>query len=111
MPSDAHDDLPYSIHMALWTRRSAAWVMRRFKAAGWSWRNSAWDEFEVACDDAELDIASKNPILISGGISQSDDTIHRIIRILAEAGIKFELEVYDENDQLIESHSSDEPTG
>lgn len=79
--------------------------MRRFKAAGWTWRNSAWDEFEVACDDAELDIASRNPVLICGGIARSTEITEKIADILSDTGADFELEVYDENDELVTSRS------
>lgn len=104
------DTFTHSVYMTLRTTRSAMKIVKLFKARGWSWRNCAWDEYEITAENiAELVIASKNPILISGGVAPYPDAITHIEAILETAGIDFEYDLYDENDQLIRSWPDTSP--
>lgn len=104
MPADSADELPCSVYMTLRTRWSAMKVVKLFTAEGWSWRNSAWDEYEVTASNvAELEIFSKNPVLISGGVASDPAAMATIERILENGGIDFDFDLFDENDKLVRS--------
>lgn len=101
-PSD--DILPHSVYMTLRTRKSASQVVRLFTSHGWSWRNCAWDEYEIASEGiAELVITSTNPILVSGGVARTPNAMSQIEAILDNSNVDFEFDLFDEHDQIVRS--------
>ena len=72
---------------------------------GWQVRKSSWTEFEVTCEFAELVIhqSSSHPdrMLIHGAVADVIANLPAITNPLADAGVRYTLECYDENWRLI----------
>ena len=107
MTPQVEDDLPHDIYMSLTTGYSRYDVVKLFTSRGWASRQCAWTEYEITSDFAELVIASENPILLSGSVSRDSNAVPSIAKILNDARIEFEFEVYDENHRMIASRSAD----
>ncbi|MCA9026966.1 MAG: hypothetical protein KDA86_17295 [Planctomycetaceae bacterium] len=90
-----------NVYGSLTTRRSKAWIAKRFKKAGWSTRECSWYGYEVECDYAELVIEGESPILMSGAVADFDTNISSIMAILATNGIGFTIDRFDESGNLL----------
>ena len=99
------NDLPYSIYMTLNTQWSLAKINALFTKQGWSSRMCSWTEHEITSAFAELVIASKSPVLISGSVDQNPDSINKITAVLDAAEIDYSFDVFDEDDSLLASRS------
>ncbi len=76
-----------------------------FVASGWSSRKSAWTDFEIKSEWAEITIENEdNTPLINGAI---DPAMFDNFRFLLESHkIKYSLELYDEQGNLLRKESS-----
>jgi hypothetical protein len=96
-----------NLYGTIYTVESKRILSELFVVSGWSCRKSTWTDFEVKSDWAEIIIENedKSP-LVNGAI---DPAMFDNFRFLLEFHkIKYSLELYDEQGDLIRKESNNE---
>jgi hypothetical protein len=86
---------------ALRTELARRDIANLFVKAGWSMRNSAWDDYELTSTFAELILEADAPILLHGSVEEIETNALAIASILEDAGIEFVLECHDTSGVLL----------
>ena len=95
------------IHSILTTSLSKQKIAKHFKKAGWFVRKAGYDEYEIQSNYSELEIyGNDKEILMSGCINDYKHSIPEILQFLNSIKIKYQLECYDQNKNLLEKYQS-----
>ena len=86
-----------------------AQIANIFARLGWSIRKSAWDEYEVETEGAELNCLSSNPVLVNGFVVDVLTNGPRSCERLVAWGFQVEAEAYDDEMHLIKTWKRPEP--
>lgn len=98
------DENSIKICSTLSTSLSKRKIAKHFKKAGWPIRKSGWDEYEIESEQVELELYGDSEILMSGYINDYKITILSIISVLEQYDIAYNIECYDQKDNLLEKY-------
>ena len=74
-------------------------IARKFSTSGWVIWKASWVDWEITNEFSELIIEGDNEILIHGPVSP--DYFNTLTEKMKEMGLKFSMELYDENKKLV----------
>ena len=74
-------------------------ITRKFSTSGWETWKATWVDWEITNEFSELIIEGDNEILIHGPVSP--DYFNTLTEKMKEMGLKFSMELYDENQKLV----------
>ncbi len=107
-PGESLPDAP-NLYALLWTDLDAGEVAALYEALGFRVRRSAWTEFEIGSEWAELVLVrphsepgeARAPILMNGSVADAARRADALAAPLRAAGIGFSIECYDERRVLV----------
>jgi len=80
---------------------TAPQVVELFVASGWSTRKSGRDSHELRSNQGELVLEAQDPLLLHGALTNVLENAPRVADVLRQADIKFALECYGPNGELL----------